>query len=293
MASREPQTRLAPGFIRDLQDEILAWYEERGRRLPWRATTDPYHILVSELMLQQTQVDRVLPKYESFLEKFPTLESLATAPLSDVLVVWSGLGYNRRAKYLCDLARAIVERGSFPETVDELLKLPGVGPYTARAVAVFAMGIDEVLLETNTRRVYQLLFTGDDQDEVTLTVLAHQLLPPGRSRDWHHALMDIGSLAGRQRSAAAQQEFLVALFPMLDELNLPTFAEDQVVRPRQSPFEGSKRQIRGSVLRELGNGPLPESELAELVGDERLDEVLSDLESEGFIQRVAGSVSLK
>jgi A/G-specific adenine glycosylase len=292
MAIEPAARRLDPGFVSELQTEILGWYAEHGRSLPWRETSDPYHVLVSELMLQQTQVDRVLPKYQTFLEKFPSTSALAAAPLSDVLVLWSGLGYNRRAKYLWEAVRVIEDCREFPSEVEDLLHLPGVGPYTARAVAVFAFNKDEVLLETNTRRIYQLLFTGDDQREPELMALGHRLLPLGRSRDWHHALMDLGSAAARFRSAKAQQAYLVETFPMLSDLELPKFQADQVVRPRQSEFEGSKRQVRGAVLRELSSGPVSEEDLRAAILDDRLGGALEDLEREGFITRDGEQVRL-
>lgn len=138
----------------DLQTALLTWFAENARDLPWRRTRDPYRVLVSEVMLQQTQVDRVIPKYEAFLAAFPTVEALAAAPTAEVIRLWAGLGYNRRAVNLQRAARAVVEErgGLFPHEVEELLRLPGIGPYTAGAVACFAFEQDVAFVDTNIRR---------------------------------------------------------------------------------------------------------------------------------------------
>ncbi len=152
--------------IRAFQDHILTWYDTFKRDLPWRGDPDPYHILVSEVMLQQTQVDRVIPKYLAFLERFPTLQSLADASVADVLREWRGLGYNRRALNLKRAAESTVERfgGKLPGTVSELESLPGIGRYTARAVASFAFGVQVPVVDTNVRRVLSdLCWQGTDR----------------------------------------------------------------------------------------------------------------------------------
>ena len=138
-----------------LQNELLAWFAENGRDLPWRRTRDPYAILVSEVMLQQTQVARVLERYPQWLERWPTAAALAAAPAADVLRAWSGLGYNRRALNLQNAARRVVELGEFPRAIDELERLPGIGPYTARAIACFAFDAQVTALDTNVRRVLE------------------------------------------------------------------------------------------------------------------------------------------
>ena len=141
-----------------LQKTILSWYEEKGRKLPWRETTDPYKILVSEMMLQQTQVDRVIPKYHAFLKRFPTVKDLTEAPPGEVLQYWSGLGYNRRALYLQRCAQELVKQKNFPENVEELQKLPGLGPYTTAAVLSFALNKDVIVVDVNISILYKRIF---------------------------------------------------------------------------------------------------------------------------------------
>ena len=219
-----------------LQRALLAWYGEHGRDLPWRRTHDPYAILVSEVMLQQTQVARVLERYEPWLERWPTPGALAAAPAADVLRAWSGLGYNRRGLNLQRAARRVVELGEFPREIGELERLPGVGPYTARAVACFAFGAQVTALDTNVRRVLARSLGTTD------------VAPPrGRAWQWNQALFDLGArvcLARVPRCAACP---LSASCPSRGR----TFAP---VR-RQGRFEGSRRQERAALVRELGAGP--------------------------------------
>src|SRR5215210_6837684 len=165
--------------------DILAWYRRTHRDLPWRHTRDPYHILVSEVMLQQTQVDRVIPKYRAFLQRFPTLADLAVAPAGEVIRAWAGLGYNRRALNLQRTAQAVRDEygGKFPDTPEALRRLPGVGPYTAGAVACFAFEQDVAFMDTNIRRVIRRVFAGPEDDapdmsERQLLALAATAVPP-------------------------------------------------------------------------------------------------------------------
>jgi A/G-specific adenine glycosylase len=228
------------------QGAVLTWYKTNGRQLPWRQTTDPYQILVSEIMLQQTQVDRVLIKYKEWLEQFPTAQLLANAPTGDIIRAWAGLGYNRRAIYLQEAAR------QWPTTITEenLLLLPGIGPYTAAAVMAFAFNTDTALVDTNIKRIYQLLVFGD-QDEPSdkkVRQIAEQFLPTGHSRDWHNALMDIGTIIGKERGAKAQQAKLVELFPILKDLNLPKVTDQPLKRPKQTDFKTSRRYWRGRII---------------------------------------------
>src|SRR5581483_4865161 len=148
-----------------IQAALLEWFAAAGRDLPWRHTRDPYRIMVSEIMLQQTQVDRVIPKYHAFLAAFPTLEALAAAPTAEVIRAWSGLGYNRRAVNMQRTARAVLEEhgGQFPRDLPALLRLPGIGPYTAGAIACFAFEQDVGFMDTNIRRVVQRLFVGPEE----------------------------------------------------------------------------------------------------------------------------------
>ncbi len=140
------------------QASILAWYKVNKRSLPWRSTSDPYRIMVSEIMLQQTQVDRVLPKYLQFIKAYPSIEDLAKAPPAKLIALWSGLGYNRRIINLQRAAQHIVTRESFPDQLEELLLLPGIGPYTSRAILSFAYAKDVAVVDTNVRRVFSRLF---------------------------------------------------------------------------------------------------------------------------------------
>ena len=183
---------------------LLAWYAADGRaELPWRHTRDPYAVLVSEVMLQQTQVERVLPKYRAFLEQFPTLADLAAAPVAEVIRAWAGLGYNMRAVRLHEIARQAVEHygGALPGSLDELLQLKGIGRYTAGAVACFAFGLPVATVDTNIRRVLWRVFRGvepavwpaDSAFQRQMLEVAEWALPPDRAYDWQQALMDLGA----------------------------------------------------------------------------------------------------
>ena len=215
---------------------LLEWYAREGRAsLPWRHTRDPYAILVSEVMLQQTQVERVLPKYRAFLARFPTLAALAAAPRAEVIQEWAGLGYNSRAVRLHEIARQAVERyeGTLPATLEGLLALKGIGRYTAGAVACFAFGQPVATVDTNIRRVLWRLFRGiepaawpgGDRAAREALALAEWALPPDQAYDWQQALMDLGATICVARRplcercplsatcAAYQETARVTLFP--------------------------------------------------------------------------------
>ncbi len=222
----DPTTKQVAAFRR----KIWRFYANNSRRLPFRETNDPYKITVSEIMLQQTQVSRVLPKYEAWIRRWPTWESLATANTRELLHAWSGLGYNRRAVYLGKLANIVVDRfdGRLPDAPDILKTLPGIGPYTANAILIFAFNRPLVTIDTNIRRV--LIHEFDlsvDTPKGDLERLAERLLPRGRARDWHNALMDYSRLA------------------------LPAKMPDIRPATKQSKFIGSRRQIRGEIIRHL------------------------------------------
>jgi A/G-specific adenine glycosylase len=193
--------RVAPLLRRRFQRALLAWYRLHQRDLPWRRTRDPYHVLVSEVMLQQTQVDRVIPKYGQFLERYPTLEALARARPAAVRQLWYPLGYNIRPLHLRAIARESVARygGRLPEDEQALTRLPGVGRYTAGALLAFAFGRDAALVDTNVRRVLGRIFLGPRRlrklrNDRPLWALSEALLPPGRAYDWNQALMDFGAI---------------------------------------------------------------------------------------------------
>ncbi len=215
---------------------LLAWYAAEGRAtLPWRHTRDPYAVLVSEVMLQQTQVERVLPKYRAFLEQFPTLADLAAAPVAEVIRAWAGLGYNMRAIRLHEIARQAVERygGALPGSLDELMRLKGIGRYTAGAVACFAFGLPVATVDTNIRRTLWRVFRGiepgvwpaDTAFQRQMLALAEWALPPEAAYDWQQALMDLGATVCLARRplcercpladccAAYQEAARVTLFP--------------------------------------------------------------------------------
>ncbi|MGQ9480404.1 MAG: A/G-specific adenine glycosylase, partial [Chloroflexus sp.] len=183
-----------------LRSALLEWFAGNARDLPWRRTRDPYAIMVAEIMLQQTQVDRVIPKYHAFLATFPTLTALASAPTAEVIRVWAGLGYNRRAVNLQRAAQIIVEQygGKVPDSVTVLRTLPGIGPYTAGAIACFAFEQDVVFLDTNIRRVVRRLCVASDQlsspSDAALLTYAETLLPAGQGWVWNQAIMELGAL---------------------------------------------------------------------------------------------------
>jgi A/G-specific adenine glycosylase len=235
MDAPEPEHLAVERRVR-AQRHLLGWYTVSGRaHLPWRHTRDPYAVLVSEVMLQQTQVERVLPKYEEFLARFATLGALAAAPLAEVIKVWAGLGYNMRAVRLHEIAQQAVERygGSLPGTLEGLLSLKGIGRYTAGAVACFAFGLPIATVDTNVRRVLWRVFRGIEPvewpaDQTTsrmVLALAEWALPQDRAYDWQQALMDLGATICQSRrpfcercplmdTCAAYQEMArVTLFP--------------------------------------------------------------------------------
>jgi A/G-specific adenine glycosylase len=247
---------------------IYEYYRRHKRDLPWRKTSDPYHVLVSEFMLQQTQADRVLPKYTLFLEAFPHVQALAHASSADVLRLWSGLGYNRRALFLHGSALKIVSdfSGRVPTTYDALRQLPGVGSYTANAILVFAYNQPALVLDTNIRRVY-IHFFFEEKNSVhdsELFPLMEETLDTGNPRRWFNALMDYGAMLGKVNPALNKRSKHYG---------------------RQSRFEGSKRQIRGGIVRTLLARPFTFPELERIVSDARLEAVLGDLQREGFIEK--------
>lgn len=267
---------MTPKRFRDL---VLAHYEAQGRHdLPWRKTKDAYRILVSEVMLQQTQVERVIPFYRAFLEDFPSVEALADASLSKVLMRWQGLGYNRRAKMLHEAAKTVVRdhNGKMPKTVEALEALPGVGHYTARAVAAFSGNQDVVFVETNLRTaVIHHFFPGEEKvdDKQVLSIL-EKALPQGDARRWYSALMDYGAhLKGQGIRVNAKSKGYT----------------------KQSTFTGSGREARGAILKALAKGSQSETYLFGILGDDRKEQVgamLAKLSAEGLVQKKRGTYQL-
>jgi A/G-specific adenine glycosylase len=280
-----------------LRSAVLNWYKENGRDLPWRQTTDPYRIMVAEIMLQQTQVSRVLPTYSEWLTQFPTVKHLAQASTADVIRAWAGLGYNRRAIYLQKAAIAIDALPSFPTEYAALINLPGIGSYTAAAIMSFAYNTDIALVDTNVKRIYQLLILGDTAEPTVkeIRLIAEEYLPAGHSRDWHNALMDIGTIISKERGAKAQQDRLVELFPILRSYNLPVVSDRPLKRPKQSNFKQSRRFWRGQIISLLRTNPSTkwkDLEVAFKDSPYEIDLLVRDLEKDGLVIRVGKLVSL-
>jgi A/G-specific adenine glycosylase len=246
------------GFTAD----VLTWGVPRLRDLPWRRTRDPWSVLVSEVMLQQTQVVRVIPRWQAFLERYPTPEACAAASLGDVLREWQGLGYPRRARNLHGAARRIAVLGRFPHDVEELLALPGVGPYTARAVRAFAFELDAAVVDTNIARVYARV-AGERLTPKRVQAMADDACPSGDAWVWNQCLMDLGAVLCRPVNPGCDECPVRARCVWRGS---GTVADPAVgssgVSGRQGRFEGSDRQARGRLMRALSDGPVCVSEAA-------------------------------
>ncbi len=252
---------------------ITEYYAVHGRHdLPWRQSEangqfDPYKIMVSELMLQQTQVSRVVPKFTAFLSVFPNVTTLAAAPLGAVLAEWSGLGYNRRAKFLWQAAQTIMQdyAGGLPKTAEQLVHLPGIGPNTAGAILAYAFNQPALFIETNIRSVFiHHFFSGQDavRDAEITSKLAAMLAAEPDPRTFYWAVMDYGTYLKQTVGNTAR---LSAAYT------------------RQSKFAGSRRQVRGAILRELATQPQTVNTLRISIADTRLADVLTELLGEGLI----------
>lgn len=251
----------------------LVWTSGRElyRDMPWRDEPSPYHVLVSELMLQQTQVGRVIPKFEAFMKAFPTIEKLGESSLAEVLVLWSGLGYNRRAKYLWQTALEVGLRfdGELPRTQKELVSLPGIGPNTAAAILNYAYEIPTAFVETNIRTVYFHHFFEDRTDisDKEIVELVEQTIDREHPREWFWALMDYGS---RLKSTAGGR---------LDQSKH---------YKKQSPLAGSPREMRGRIIRTLTLQELTTEALKHAVdADERFEPALQNLKDEHMVEYVS------
>lgn len=306
--------------LKRIQQALHDWFRANSRDLPWRHTRDPYRVLVSEIMLQQTQVDRVLPKYHAFMERFPTLEALAAAPVGDVIRAWAGLGYNRRALNLQRTAQAVLAdyAGRFPEQPEELRRLPGIGPYTAGAVACFAFERDVAFMDTNIRRVIGRVFVGPERDEQPwiereLLRLAEAAVPRGSGYAWNQAVMELGALvctSSRPRCAICPLRTECKAYATWRAFDENVFRRQPVaprpalaVAERQAPYLASNRFYRGrvvAVLRELEPGAsLRLSELGARVKEgwtdadtSWLDELVRKLADEGLIVVEEGACGL-
>jgi len=274
-----------------VQQALLTWAARERRDLPWRRTRDPWAVLVSELMLQQTQVPRVLPKYSVFLERFPTPAACAAASVSDVVREWAGLGYNRRAVNLHRTALAVVERhgGSLPADLDALLALPGVGPYTARAVLAFAFERDVGVVESNTARVLARS-RGRHLSPREAQEAADALVPPGRGWTWNQAMIDLGATVCRRRDPRC------GVCPIRPQCRWDGGADPAWPATRQSTFSGSDRQGRGRLVEAMRRRPVPMERLAEAAGwpddEERAVRAAESLVADGLAREDDGLLRL-
>lgn len=291
--------------IKEFQKTIWDFYKQNKREFPWRNTTDPYKILISEVMLQQTQTYRVQPKYETWITKFPDFKTLATSPFSDVLQYWSGLGYNRRALYLQKTAQVLEKdyKGNVPQDPHELIKLPGIGKATAASIIVFSYNLPLVFIETNIRRVFIHFFFSSSQssrgvkrrgdlkineiasypsgtrndDELIhdkdIFPLIEKTLDTKNPREWYYALMDYGSILAKTENVNRKSKHYT----------------------KQSQFEGSIRQVRGKILKLLLNHKkLSIDELKKEVNntEEKFNTALNQLEKEKFVKIESGKIVL-
>lgn len=255
--------------VDDFQETIWQKGGELYRTMPWREDTSPYSVLVSELMLQQTQVERVIPKFQAFMVSFPTVQDLASATLEQVLQHWSGLGYNRRAQYLWRAARMVVDdfAGVFPDSFKTLVLLPGVGKNTAGALLAYSFNQPVAYIETNVRTVYFYHFF-ENQDMVTdaeLLEVVEETVDREHPREWYWALMDYGAFLKKQ---GAGQNNKSAHYK------------------KQAPLKGSLREVRGQIIKQLTKGDASEEALREsIAADQRFEPALEGLLSDGLIAR--------
>jgi A/G-specific adenine glycosylase len=268
-----------PPSIKEFRKIVLDHYRHYGRDFAWRRTTDPYRILVSEIMLQQTQVERVTQKYPEFITAFPDFPSLAGAPLSDVLAAWQGMGYNRRAISLQKCANRVVDEydGILPQDPEVLITFPGIGKATAASICSFAFNMPVVFIETNIRRVFIHYFFGDQEkvDDSEILPIALEALPVKRSREWYNALMDLG--AALKKSGPNPN------------LRSRHYA-------KQAAFEGSDRELRGIILRMLLENPgLDIANLIRNTGEEseRVIRITGSLEKEGFLTKTGAMLMIR
>jgi A/G-specific adenine glycosylase len=269
-----------------LRRRLLRWYGRTARDLPWRRTRDPYAVLVSEVMLQQTQVSRVLPAYTAFLRRFPTLAALSEAALGDVLRAWSGLGYNRRARDLHRIAR--LHPRELPATREGLDALPGVGAYTAGAVSCFSRGESVAFADTNVRRVLGRALLGRTATEREAVALDERLMPRTGADRWHHALMDLGATVCASRMPRCGE------CPLAAGCRYRHSPQDEPPRRRAAAYATSDRRIRGEIvsrLRDTGDGTTL-AHLQAAIGDARVARLVGALEQDGIVVRRGRRVRL-
>lgn len=296
---------------RSFQRTLLLWYRENGRDLPWRKTHNPYHILVSELMLQQTQVDRVKEKYREWLKKFPTTKKLAAASSKEVVAAWQGLGYNRRALYLHRIAQIVENEygGRFPNTLEGVLALPGIGPYTAGAIMSFAFRVREALIDTNVKRILIRVFFGFQNaekisDEKLWEHMRSMLPVDADVYDFNQGLMDFGAMictAKAPQCGACPIQKICASFPEIQSAS--TQALRLTKKANEKIYFGQPRRIwRGKILKyvhdieprsatllEIGNAIQTDFDKSRLPW---LDSVIDVLVKDGFVKRNGKKISL-
>ena len=290
VASRAMPETATGALTADARAALLGWYAARGRSLAFRRSRDPYAILVSEVMAQQTQISRVIPAWEAFLGRFPTVAALAAASPADVIRAWRGMGYNRRALNLQRAAAAIVRdhEGRVPGDVAALERLPGIGPYTARAVAAIAFGRPVGAVDTNVRRVIRrVLAIGDDAaTSVRLQAAADASLDRARPGDWTHALMDLGATICRPRGPRCEDCPIAAWCASAGRSPEPT--RRVRLKPADIPFTATSRWLRGRILDELRSAqPGAWTRLGAPIGihdDASLSRALSALEKDGLVE---------
>lgn len=297
MMSRDPNRSVHDKSVyRPFVGAVLEWWAANQRQLPWRDVRDPWLVLISEVMAQQTQVDRVVPKWEAFVQRFPDPSSCAEAPVSEVIEMWDGLGYNRRAVLLHRCAVEIVDRhhGVIPENLELLLALPGVGPYTARAVLAFAFEADVAVLDTNIGRILARL-SGEPLGPVEAQRRADGLVPDGRGWAWNQALLDFSALVCSKRKP------LCDACPVASACSWRGVGDDPAigsasVGSAQSPFEGSDRQGRGRLVSALRSGPVDYGSVAGVMGwsddPDRVDSVVLRLIADGLVERTGSTLHL-
>jgi len=260
--------------VRAFRRVIYAYYQKHARDFPWRHTSQPYHILVSEVMLQQTQTQRVIEKYKEFIKAFPDLASLATAQVHQVLRVWQGLGYNRRALSLKKTAEIVVKEygGKIPFEPEKLITLPGIGAATAASISAFGFNKPTIFIETNIRRVFIHFFFRNKKNvhDTDILPLVERTLDTSHPYKWYSALMDYGA--------------------MMKHIENPNRRSAHYTR--QSPFEGSNRQIRGRILKVLLKEPLSEAAIMKQIGKANVQKNLVQLHQEGFLKKNGTKYSL-
>jgi A/G-specific adenine glycosylase len=270
--------KLTQKQISSFQSMIFTWWEKNRRDLPWRHTHDPYKIAVSEIMLQQTQVLRVITKYREFIKEFPTVFDLAKVTTASVLRLWKGMGYNRRALYLRNMAKVVVKeyQGKFPVDEKLLIQLPGLGMYTARAILVFAYEKDIACVDTNIRKIITHFFFKDEaQKDLVIQQVADQLVPVGKSWEWHQALMDYGALTMPN-----------AKCPMLN------------TKKKSVPFRQTNRFYRGRIIDMLREKKYLETKIINYIFNQfnkqeyETQSIINSLIKDGLVTRKKNMLSL-